>query len=343
MKTGKKIYLKQLAAIFNDMPEAVYVVELSSYKILYLNKFLLKALNIDECNYKGKQCYELLQGLLKPCSFCTNKSLDNQTITWSHRNCINNNIYRCIDRKVYIGDAATPAKLEIAIDITDVIGYQDEILKNQKTLKNKLKEKEILIKEIHHRVKNNTQLLVSLLHLQSMKTRSKPIKNVLLKIIERVKAISATYNSLYLNDDLGKINLSKHIEEIISSISLSILEPYNIIIEKNIEKDIIVENINKVTPLGIIINELLSNSVKHAFVEISNKETKNIIISLTKNEDTILLTVEDNGLGLPPDYSLKRQMTMGSLLVSTLASQLGARIKYNSENGTKVTLSFKIK
>ena len=343
METGKKIYLKQLKTLFDNIPEAVYVVELSNYKILYLNKFLLEALHIDNNTYKGKQCYELLQGQTKPCKFCTSKNLDEQTITWSHKNHINGRTYRCIDKKIYIGDNGLPARLECAIDITDEVGYQKEIRENEALLKDKLKEKEVLIKEIHHRVKNNAQLLISLLHLQSMKTRSKTIKTVLLKVMERVKAISATYNTLYLNDNLHEINLSKHVGEIITSIALSTLDPYDIIIETNINENIIVDNINKVTPLGIIINELLSNSAKYAFVGMPDEKEKKVKIHLTKSGDKITLVVEDNGVGLPNNYNIKKQTTMGSLLINTLASQLGARVKYTSENGTKVVLSFKIK
>ena len=342
METGKIIHLEQLKTLFDNIPEAVYVVEIDTYKILYLNKFILDLLHINENNYIGKYCYEVLQGEHSLCKFCANNNLQNKTIIWSYKSRLNGRTYRCIDKKIYVGNESIPAKLELAIDITNEVGYQDELIKNKKLLKKELEEKEILIKEIHHRVKNNTQLLVSLLHLQSMKTRSKTIKATLFKIIERIKAISTTYNSLYLRKDLHNINLSKHIEEIITNVSLSVLNPYNIITEINIDESIIVNNINKVTPLGIIINELLSNCAKHAFSIMSDEDEKKVKISLTKNGNEIILTVEDNGMGLPHNYNIKKQSTMGSLLVNTLASQLGAKVKYNSENGTRVVLNFKI-
>jgi len=219
---------------------------------------------------------------------------------------------------------------------TDKKNYLSQI---QKTLK----EKEVLIKEIHHRVKNNNQLLMSLLHLQSMKTRSKVGRKILNGAITRIGAISSTYEKLYINQNLSEINLSKYMEEIISDISLVSLASYGITIDKKIEKNIILKDISKATPIALIVNELLSNIVKHAFPKIT--KGKKVKISLTNNDDTITLVIEDNGVGLPANYNIRKQGTMGSMLIQTFASQLQGKIKYEkaSKQGLKATLKFKIK
>jgi two-component system, sensor histidine kinase PdtaS len=218
-------------------------------------------------------------------------------------------------------------------------------LEAKKQLEKKLEEKEILIKEIHHRVKNNNQLLMSLLHLQEMKTRSKSVRSLLSKIIERISAISITYNILYLNENLNNINFSNHINNIISNITSSLIDYDDIIIEKNIEENIIIYNINKITSIGLIINELLSNCIKHAFKD-SFKDCRNkkIKINLIKNNDRVIFILEDNGIGLPDNFKIKKQTTMGTFLINALASQLNAKIKYESEKnmGTRVTMSFNL-
>lgn len=340
MKTGNKIYLKQIKKLFDNIPEAVYVSDIETYEIIYINKYLLNSLNIK--TYNGEPCYKVLQGLDSPCGFCTNGSLSDQAITWTHKNYINNKTYRCIDKIIYIGENGNPARLECAIDITDEVNFKSELLETKKQLEKKLKEKEILIKEIHHRVKNNNQLLMSLLHLQEMKTRSKAIKASLSKIIERINAISITYNSLYLNENLNNINLSKHIDNVISNITASFVDYDDIIIEKNIEEDIITHNISKITSIGLIINELLSNCIKHAF---KNCKGKTIKINLIKNGDKAIFILEDNGNGLPNNFNVKKRTTMGTLLINALVKQLNAKIKYESEKGvgTKVTINFDLK
>lgn len=226
--------------------------------------------------------------------------------------------------------------LSSGLDIT-------EIRRNELQIEKDLKEKEMLIKEIHHRVKNNNQLLISLFHLQSMKTRSKVGRQILDEATKRIKAISLTYEKLYINQNLTEINLSRYIKETVSDISLAMLTPYGISIERNIEKNIMVENINKVTPISLIINELLSNISKHAFPNII--KGKKVKISLTNNDGTVTFIIEDNGVGLPANYNIIRQGTMGTMLIKTLTSQLGGHIVYKKapKQGAKVVLKFKIK
>jgi len=257
--------------------------------------------------------------------------------------CITKRWYRCIDKKIYIGPKAIPARLEIAVDITNEVSGRQTLLEREQELEKKLEEKQVLIKEIHHRVKNNNQLLISLLHLQSMKTRSKVGRQDLIKAMNRVKAISLTYEKLYLHKDLSEIHLSKYFKEIITGLSITLLKPYNINIETKIDKDIIIKNINQITPIGLIISELLSNCSKYAFKE--TQKNKKIKINLTNNDNIITLTVEDNGEGLPKNYNIKKQTTMGTILVQTLTLQLGGKIIYESSpgHGVKITLKFKIK
>lgn len=342
METGKIIYLKQLKEIFDTISEAVYVLDLETYEVLYINKYVLDLLNINETEYIGKKCYKLFQCKDEPCDFCINKNLTKNSTSLVCKNEKTNKWYKCISELILLGETNKFVKLGLAIDISNEIEKNKFLINKEKELKKKLDEKQVLIKEIHHRVKNNSQLLISLLHLQKMKTRSKQTKNVLNEIIERIEAISIMYDKLYNNKDLININISKYIKQVINGLSVTLLRPYNIKLETTIEKNVILNDISKITPIGLIINELLTNCVKHGFKNV--QDTKKIKISLTKNDNIINLVIEDNGVGFPTDYNVKKRVKLGTILIQTLASQLNGKFFYIPvKMGTKASLEFKIK
>ena len=200
-------------------------------------------------------------------------------------------------------------------------------------------EKETLLKEIHHRVKNNLQIISSLIRLRSNSSKNLEIKNIYNGIEGRISAIALIHEKLYDSDKYSVINFGDYINNLI----YNIFNSYDI--ENNrvhfIKKfDCIDMNIDTVIPCGLIINELVSNCLKHAFPKGKGGKIK---ISLTRiNEKNIEMIVEDNGVGLPSDFDLTNLNSLGLQLVKNLVeTQLQGQIDIFRRNGTKFRIRLK--
>lgn len=222
------------------------------------------------------------------------------------------------------------AYIAILRDITDRIQLEND-------LRQMLKEKEILIQEIHHRVKNNLQLVHSLLRLQYYKSTNPEVQAALKDTQSRVRAIALIYESLLRADRLDRINLKIYLDKIVSHLAAIYHKK-----EKNIEILLDLEeiylDISRAHPCGLIVSELVSNSLKYAF---ANREKGTITVSLHKNDEgKIVLSVRDDGSGLPPDFDFKTSDSLGSQIVSDLVKQLNGPIVINSDQGTEITIIF---
>lgn len=197
-----------------------------------------------------------------------------------------------------------------------------------------LKDRELLLHETHHRVKNNLQMISSLLNLQSKYVEDKKAYEALQNGRNRVESIAILHKNLYVGDDLTLVN----IHEYFTSLVQSILNSY----EKN-KSDIVVDihvedvllDVETVIPIGFIVNELVTNSLKHAKPE--NEHLK-ITLSMSKKNNSYTLQFSDNGIGIPMDkFTSKNQETFGQRLIKTLTLKLKATFEIDNKNGTKVT------
>ena len=189
-------------------------------------------------------------------------------------------------------------------------------------LKTSLKEKELLLREIHHRVKNSLQIISSLLSLQASKLDDEKIIEQYQESENRIHTIALIHESLYQSTDISKIDFKDYVEILVEDI----MHSYNV--DTNRIKTILEIGeyelgIETAIPLGLIINELVSNSLKHAFKENITGEIK---IILEKDKDIYTLTVKDDGIGLPDDFDLKNTSSLGMLLVNSLVNQLEGEI-----------------
>ena len=212
-------------------------------------------------------------------------------------------------------------------------------IQTEKQIKASLKEKETLLQEIHHRVKNNMQVINSLLKLQSNTIDDEQLKEILKDSQSRVYAMSVVHETLHGSGTLSDINSKTYL----SKITISIFQSYSVYHEKvQLKSDIedLQISINQAYPLGLIINELVSNSLKYAFPDERKGE---INVSFKKLEDKLELCVSDNGIGVPEDMDWKNTKSLGLKLVITLAeTQLDGSIDLVSNNGTKITIKFNI-
>ncbi len=228
-------------------------------------------------------------------------------------------------------------------EITEVSGIAHDITAtklHEVHIKQSLKEKEVLLKEVHHRVKNNMQIISSILNLQSSYTSDTNILNLLRESQNRIKTMAYIHESLYQNKTFSSINFNEYLTQLISNIIHSYsVSPDKMKLEIDCEKTIL--NLDISIPLGLIINELITNSIKHAFPASS----KGIIsINLRTQNKTVFLTVEDNGIGIAPDISTEKSGSLGLQLVYTLIDQIDGKITFErtAPHGTRVNISFLI-
>ena len=205
-----------------------------------------------------------------------------------------------------------------------------------KKLQISLNEKEALLKEIYHRVKNNLQVILSLLHLQIETTQDQTAKQILLESATRIKSMALVHELLYQSSSLANIEMVKYSNHF----SKYLYDTYNINIHHNkliLDIDDVSLDIEKAIPCGLIINELISNIFKHAF-----PAGKGIIkLSLKKFGNKLLLTISDNGIGMPPNFDLQNANSLGMKLVYNLTKQIGGTIKMESRHGTTFTLTIR--
>ena len=218
----------------------------------------------------------------------------------------------------------------ILVDISELKDAENKI-------KASLKDKEVLLREIHHRVKNNMQIISSLLNLQIDYLNDEDAVDVLKESQNRVKSMAMIHEKLYLSTDLTKINFVDYIQSLISNLFYS----YNVK-EDHIKPILKIEDVNlnieTAIPCGLIITELISNCLKYAF---PNQMKGKIIISLKQVEDKFELIISDNGLGLPEKININKIKTLGLLLVNSLTEQIDGKISIYKKDGTQFKITFK--
>jgi two-component sensor histidine kinase/HAMP domain-containing protein len=194
----------------------------------------------------------------------------------------------------------------------------------QEKINKSLQEKELLLKEIHHRVKNNLQIICSLLSLQGDQTDNPEAMKALDESQNRIRSMAMLHEILYKSEDFSKIDFGEYVEQLTDFLADSFEESgFPITTEINVEN--IFLKLDKAIPCGLIINELFVNSLKHAF---PNGKAGEILIDMRKEHNNRLaLTFRDNGKGLPGDFVLEKTVTLGLQLVANLTRQLGGSIK----------------
>lgn len=214
----------------------------------------------------------------------------------------------------------------------------------EEKIKAALQEKEILLKEIHHRVKNNLQTIVSLLNLQSGYIEDKKALEVFKNSKERVRVMALIHEKLYESKDLARIDFAEYLRSLINPLYESYLTDSNQV-QLKMEVENVELDIDTSIPVGLIINELVSNSLKHAFPD---KKKGELYVKLEENKDKgkdkeydYTLIVMDNGMGFPADLDFRKSDRLGMLLINSLTKQLHGVVELDKNNGTTFTIHFK--
>ncbi|MCK7589767.1 tetratricopeptide repeat protein [Subsaxibacter sp. CAU 1640] len=200
-----------------------------------------------------------------------------------------------------------------------------------------LKDRELLLHETHHRVKNNLQMISSLLNLQSKYVEDQKALEVLQNGRNRVESMAILHKNLYAGDDLTKVNIHDYFKGLAESV-LNSYHKSEKEVEVNVQAKGIVMDVESVIPIGLIVNELLTNSLKHAFPKDANKKPE-ITIEMTENDSVYKLVVKDNGKGIEDNIIQKgKEETFGQRLIRSLTQKLKAKVEIANNNGTQVNL-----
>ena len=209
--------------------------------------------------------------------------------------------------------------------------------KSQDLVKKSLLEKEMLLKEIHHRVKNNLMVISSLLSLQSRYIKDEVSKSIFKESQNRARSMALIHELLYRSTDLKRINFGDYIKTLTNELfRMYVTDPDRIKLNINVE-DVMLD-INTAIPLGLIVNELVSNSMKHAF---PNDRKGKIDIEFKLEDGIYSMIVSDNGVGFPKDYDLEVSDSLGLRIVNSLTEQIDGQIELERTNGTRYIIKFK--
>lgn len=215
-----------------------------------------------------------------------------------------------------------------AMDYSKQITYQEELEKS-------LKEKETLLAEIHHRVKNNLAIVTSMMQLQAMETEDIDLQGALRSAQQRIQTIATIQELLYDSESLSHLNFGENVRQLLNNLR----DIYGS--EKQITVDLQIEdipmNINQAIPCALMVNEVVTNAYKHAF---NNKKEGEIGVSLYEQEKKVVVEVTDNGVGIPDNLIQEDSSTIGMTLINLLKQQLGGDVQFSNKNGTQFKLEF---
>lgn len=201
-----------------------------------------------------------------------------------------------------------------------------------------IKEKEALLKEVHHRVKNNLQIISSLMNLQASNTTDPVFLSLIRECKNRIVSMSMIHEMLYQSKNFSSVKTHEYIKHLLMSIESSFcLADVTVDFDMNLDEQLLLET-DKMIPIGLILNEIISNSFKYAFPE--KKGTISISFQRCETGEGYCLKVGDNGCGLGND-DWKTGTTLGIQLIHTLSDQLDAQMEMMNENGLKYTFKFR--
>lgn len=218
-------------------------------------------------------------------------------------------------------------------DVSDRIRAHEALARNEERLAGELKEKETLLREVHHRVKNNLQVISSLLSLRAAQSSDEGVRAALTDSEGRVRTMALVHERLYQSARLSSLDLGQHLAEVASMVFQTV-QPEGVTLSCEVEPFEV--ELEVALPLGLILNELVSNACKHAFRE---GEAGRVAVRLRRSGAGFELVVEDDGVGLPVGFELERSTSLGLRIVARLARQLRATLSVQQARGTSIKVS----
>lgn len=211
----------------------------------------------------------------------------------------------------------------------------DRLAQKNKIIEKTLAEKDVLLREIHHRVKNNLQIISSLLNMQSRFLDDEKSKEVVAESQNRIKSMALIHQKLYQEENLTGIETKSYFTELVDSLCLS----YGVSPEQtNIEIENLLLDVDTAIPLGLVLNEMISNAFKYGV----NKEDGRFLFVFKQNsKDELLVRMKDNGPGIPKDFDIKKSKSYGMKLIQSLGKKLKAEVNFENNNGLEISMKIR--
>lgn len=195
-------------------------------------------------------------------------------------------------------------------------------------LERTVQQKDTLLRELHHRSKNNMQIISSLLNLESERAGHAEVSAPLQKMRERIRSMALVHEKLYRSDDLERVDLAEYVDQL----SADVVSLHSATLERTVDVESIFVDMDFAVPFGLILNELLTNTLQHGF-DADARGT--VTISVKRRQEFVHLRIRDDGRGVPPDFDIHETSSLGLHLVSALVSQLQGSISVHGNGGTE--------
>jgi PAS domain S-box-containing protein len=335
----QKIQLNEqnMASVLNNTQDLVVRID-KNFRHIYANPALYKANGLSPERYIGKTNEEIefpedLHSFWREKHEKVFKTGNAEAFEFA---------FSTIDKGNRLFQAIVTPEFDNNRQVKTIVSFMRDITEQKQAeeqIKANLKEKETLLHEIHHRVKNNMTVISSLLSLQRNNVDNKEAEAAMQDSQNRVQSMSMIHETLYRSDNFATIDLKTYLSEL----GRTIFQNYSISnkVQFKVEAENIMIGAKQASPVGLIVNELIANCLKYAF---PNDREGEILLELkTNKENGVELSVSDNGIGLPESFDWRKSPSLGLKLVRSLTEdQLGGSIDMESKNGTKFTIKFNI-
>jgi len=319
--------LKHLEVLLDNMQEGVIEVSVDN-RIVYVNPTANKILGISEIKLLSRDFLSIIPQEDKKILEKMLADYDSDLQVKDLLTRINNRYVQINILKVTEGEVQSKI-----IMINDVTNFKEKEVK----IKKALAEKELLIREIHHRVKNNLNVISGLISIQSSMVDDEYVKNMLLEIQPRLQSISLVHEKLYSTEDLTEISFSAYITEL-ASLLITMMSDENFIIDLKVDVPEMTMNTDRIVAMGLICTELITNAVKYGFYR-DNPE-KNILKIYMETGERNKLSISNNGNPFPEDIDIKESRKLGFQVINLLVEQIGGTLELNRKKETIFTISF---
>lgn len=323
--------LELFEKVFNSIPDAITIINREN-KVVKVNSSMANSMGMETEDLVGKNCYEVVHGTSCPINTCPHAMLlhdEEQHSSEVHEENLGG-FFMITTTPLYDDDGNVMGSVHVARDITE-----RKIMEEQ--LEQALEDKDILMKEIHHRVKNNLMIMASLLNMQSRYIKDEVARDIFKDSQSRAKTMALIHEKLYQSKELKKVDVQDYMESLSRDIYQAYInDPQRIQLSLDLEPHML--DINTVIPLGLILNELLTNTFKYAFPGEAEGMVK--VRFIEKENKEFLLEVADNGVGLPADFSLKKTESLGMRLIHSLTEQIKGELEISAEHGTQIRIKF---
>lgn len=228
----------------------------------------------------------------------------------------------------------------IVRQFNEISEQNNDLIKTKEEVKSSLREKEVLLAELHHRVKNNLAIISGLLNLQDDATSNAEAKEVIRDSKSRIMSMALVHRMLYEKIELKHLDVQRYIAELIAELFNS----YDLInqVQLVLRSDKIILPVNKSVPLGLIINEVVTNSIKYAF-KAENRNSGLLTVEVRASGQVVHLLLKDDGQGFPADFNpVKDNVSLGIFLIKTLTEQIEGTVQFSNDGGARIDIRFSL-